>query len=94
MTAAFATVLSLVPLTSAVLVDGGVGQERTEGEEVETESSATLWRSFAVKENGDMRWRMIWGQGRFFHCVYVFVFKNGRQFMLMRMIQKTLKKNP
>ena len=73
MTPASAPLWSLAPLTSAILVNGDVGQDRIEGEEVGKASLLTPLGSFVVKGNREMGWRKRQGMV-FLLCV---VYKEG-----------------
>ena len=72
-TPASAPLWSLAPLTSAILVNGDVGQDRIEGEEVGKASLLTPLGSFVVKGNREMGWRKRQGMV-FLLCV---VYKEG-----------------
>lgn len=58
MTGAFVMLRPLVPSTGTVLMDGGVGPERMEGEEVQMVGLATLGE-FCIKGDRKMGVRMI-----------------------------------
>lgn len=69
-TPASAPLWSLAPLTSAVLVNGDVGKDRIEGEEVGREGLLTPLGSFVVKGNRKMGWRKRARHGLFVLCLF------------------------
>lgn len=70
MTPASAPLWSLAPLISAVLVNGDVGQDRIEGEEVGRASLLTPVGSFVVKGNRKMGRRKRARHGLFVVCLF------------------------